>query len=399
MSKLFKKNELKILWPFYLKSLLQFLMIFTAFYVIQLQGLGLSLFQIGVLFSVWGISELIFEIPTGAIADIYGRKFSTILGFSSLGAIMVAIYFSHNFYSLLTLFFLMGIAGTFFSGADDAWVVDLLKRKRKKDLVDEYFKKIASFSSFAMLLSGAVGAFFVGKYGLNIIWIVTGAYFMIGSMILLFGEERFIRKKQHIRDHLKDLKLHTKEASKFTFKKRNLSLIMYATFFFALMIAFAGAMTWQPFLLNSGLEESYFGYLFFITFLLGIFIPYTTNFLTKKIGSKKIYLVFCLALVSISLFLLILTNNLIFILILFFVFMSLQDFYYPVHESFFHSFVPGKMRATIGSFKSLIFSLVSALIFPLVGFLADKLNPKYTIILGGIFLIPSIIFYMNIDEK
>src|SRR6056297_881052 len=175
MSKLFKKNELKILWPFYLKSLLQFLMIFTAFYVIQLQGLGLSLFKIGVLFSVWGISELIFEIPTGAIADIYGRKFSTILGFSSLGAIMVAIYFSHNFYSLLTLFFLMGIAGTFFSGADDAWVVDLLKRKRKKDLVDEYFKKIASFSSFAMLLSGAVGAFFVGKYGLNIIWIVTGA--------------------------------------------------------------------------------------------------------------------------------------------------------------------------------------------------------------------------------
>jgi len=73
----FSKSELKILWPFYLESFLgTLLFILIPFEIVYFRSIGLSSTQIGFLIALWPLASLLFEIPTGAVADLYGRKFS-----------------------------------------------------------------------------------------------------------------------------------------------------------------------------------------------------------------------------------------------------------------------------------------------------------------------------------
>lgn len=71
--KIFQKNELKILLPFYLESFLAFIIQFVpAFALIYFISIGMDIVKIGFLMAMVPLASLIFEVPTGAIADIYG---------------------------------------------------------------------------------------------------------------------------------------------------------------------------------------------------------------------------------------------------------------------------------------------------------------------------------------
>jgi len=80
-KRFFAKDELKLLWPFYFSKF-----VFTIFYVmipfevLYFLGIGFNLFQVGLITSAALLSTFIFEIPTGAVADLYGRKVSSIVG-------------------------------------------------------------------------------------------------------------------------------------------------------------------------------------------------------------------------------------------------------------------------------------------------------------------------------
>lgn len=101
--KLFKQGELKLLWPFYMDAFISATLFFMpAFIIVYFRNLGFSLFQISLLTMMMSLSILLFEIPTGAIADIYGRKFSVLLGAIIQGIAMVFV-FNQRFENILNL--------------------------------------------------------------------------------------------------------------------------------------------------------------------------------------------------------------------------------------------------------------------------------------------------------
>ena len=136
-----------------------------AFYVIYFMDLGFSLFQISLLMAMMPLFMLLFEIPTGAIADIYGRKFSVILSYIIQGFAYILIFFLDNFYALLFAFALIGFGSTFISGAKEAWVTDLINKDRKTFL-HNYFVKRDSLCSAGLVVSGILGAFLVKSSGI-----------------------------------------------------------------------------------------------------------------------------------------------------------------------------------------------------------------------------------------
>jgi len=79
------------------------LFILPAFYVIYFVNLGFNMFQIGILLSMAPLFALLFEIPTGAIADIYGRKFSVLLRIILQGIIIFFMFVSSDFYIIALL--------------------------------------------------------------------------------------------------------------------------------------------------------------------------------------------------------------------------------------------------------------------------------------------------------
>jgi MFS family permease len=395
--KIFQKDELKILLPFYLETFISCLFFFVpAFWILQFQQ-NLSLTQIGILFSVLSISVFFFEIPTGAFADIYGRKYSSLLGYFLMAILQCSLFFFHNFYSVLLIFILWGLFMTFISGAKEAWIIDKLKYNKKKHLIKEYYLKNQSILRFSLFLSGLLGALLVAKFGLNIIWLFGGFSFLVSGIMLCFIAEQKIS-----RDKKQSFKLifnQAKKSIKFSLRHKVLFLILMATFFIMFRDSLSTDLVWQPFLKNLHFPIYAFGLLFSGITLLGTFIPFLVKPLLSKFESEKNYIAFLLFVAIILNLLALLVNNFIFGLIVFALIMLVIDLSLPIESTYFQKFVPGKMRATILSFNSMVISLAYAISSVITGVLADKIGPQYTIVIGAVFLIPAFVLYLKIKEK
>lgn len=187
--KIVEKYELKLMWPFYLKTFFcEVLFLYPLFGIFYFLYLGFSLTQIGILYAMYSLAVIIFEIPTGAIADIYGRKFSVVLGFLLSGITLMSVGFVNNFYLICILFFLWGFFFTLTSGSFDAWFVDLLKENKQGKKVHDLNAISLSIASAGIIISGILGSTLVKYFGLGIIWPFTGMAFLVSALFLIYQQ-------------------------------------------------------------------------------------------------------------------------------------------------------------------------------------------------------------------
>jgi DHA3 family tetracycline resistance protein-like MFS transporter len=91
-------------------------------YAVQAATLGpLELVLVG---TVMESSIFLAEIPTGMVADIYGRRLSVIVGLYIIGVGIALIGAVPTFWCIALGSVLLGIGGTFISGAHQAWLAD-----------------------------------------------------------------------------------------------------------------------------------------------------------------------------------------------------------------------------------------------------------------------------------
>src|ERR687896_413133 len=86
--------------------------------------LGLSPLELVLAGTALELAYFAFEIPTGIVADLYGRRRSTIVGVLGLGLGFVATGLAGGVGVVLAAAAFMGFAWTFKSGAEDAWITD-----------------------------------------------------------------------------------------------------------------------------------------------------------------------------------------------------------------------------------------------------------------------------------
>ncbi len=395
--KFFKKKELELLWPFYLENLVSSIFLFfPVFMIIYFITQSFSFFQISLLTTVLLLFRVLFEIPTGAVADIYGRKFSVLLGSLLGGIAFFLILIFNDFYSLIFIFALLGFAGTFESGARESWVADLIK-KEKKNLLHNYFVKIDSIRSFGLVLSGIIGALLVKQFGTNIIWGFAGASCFISFFLLGFAKEHFIKRKIKIKDSFKSLIRQSKVSIKYAKNHSVLFLFLIATAFIVFANEFNGAIAWVPLLQNLGFPEYAFGYLWSAMGVMGIFAPLISLKFLKK-GKERKFILNTIILTGLVLALVIFVKSILFAFLIILSQLFLGGMSRPVERSYFHKFIKSKLRATIGSVESMLISLVGLVALPLAGLSIDYLGPKYTILLSALLMIPSAIIFFKIKD-
>ena len=344
------------------------------------------------------LSAFIFEIPTGAIADLYGRKLSVLIGYSIEAIGFLSLFFIDGFYPIMFALILVGFGSTFSSGAKEAWVIDLVKKK--KGLDKEYFVKSQSFDNSALLISGFIGAFVVGMYGLKSIWLVAFFSFLISIFVLIFADEKYSKKKRSVRDSYKEIKDQTKISVKYSSKHPVLFWIFVAGFILIFSTAFSDGLTWTPFLQELGFPDYAFGYLWSAIAGLSIFSPWVSKKFLKSDTEKsqRNFIAGGILITSLITFLVLFANNLIFALGItlssVFVYASLH----PVERCYFHRFIPTKLRATIGSVEAMIATLAIIISYPIIGLMVDLIGPRYTIAIGSVLALPSAIIYYQIKD-
>jgi MFS transporter, DHA3 family, tetracycline resistance protein len=95
--------------------------IFTVFVVVEL---GLDPLQLVLLGTALEASYLLLEVPTGVVADTFGRKRSIVLGTIGTGLAWLVLGVAESFTVAVVSQIMWGIAATFMSGADVAWLTD-----------------------------------------------------------------------------------------------------------------------------------------------------------------------------------------------------------------------------------------------------------------------------------
>jgi len=99
------------------------LIAFTVIMIFQVTVVGLNPLQLVLIGTTLEVTALLFEIPTGVVADVYSRRLSVIIGMFIMGFGM-AMQALPTFALLVLAQVVNGIGWTFTSGATDAWLVD-----------------------------------------------------------------------------------------------------------------------------------------------------------------------------------------------------------------------------------------------------------------------------------
>lgn len=150
---------------FRLYGFLKNLRFFDPFIILFFRDAGLSFLSIGLLYSIREIFVNVFELPTGFLADSFGRRKSMLLSFSSYLASFLIFYFLPGFwfYALAMVFFASGEA--FRSGTHKAMILDYLKIKGMEDMKVEYYGHTRSASQFGSAISALIAILLVFYYG------------------------------------------------------------------------------------------------------------------------------------------------------------------------------------------------------------------------------------------
>lgn len=394
--KFFEKGELKVLWPFYLDALISPMLFFApVFMIVYFMNLGFSLFQVGLLIAAAPLATLIFEIPTGAVADLYGRKFSVILGFFLEAILVLMLFFFTDFYIILLIFALMGFASTFSSGAKEAWVTDLVKEKAK--VLKNYFVKSRSLDSFGLVISGLIGALFVKSFGVSIIWPIATVSFSISIIFLFFAKENYKKRKVKIRESFLGIKKQSKKAVSYSYKHPVLFYFIIGSMVLVFAGTFNAGISWIPFMQDLGFPDHAFGYMWSFMGLVGVVSPLVASKL-YKIGHEKMFIVKSLTFWIVASLMIVFVKGLIFAFVIIGALEFFDHMRRPAGRMFFHRFIPTKIRATVGSVEAMAIALVAIIGLVLSGLAVDLIGPRYSIFLSGILMIPAVIVYYRIKK-
>lgn len=393
-----KSKEFRILWPFYMNQLtISVFFMIMPFWIIFFNDAGLTFKQISILLAISFISPIIFEIPTGAFADAFGRKFSVIFGDFFWGTSIFLIPFMKSYLGFIILFLFWGIFASFSSGADDAWVIDLLKSKKQNKLIHNYFIKMRSVASFGGIISGILGALLVKHYGLDVVWYVTGIAIWLGTILLLISsEEHFKKKKYSLNKLAKETYNNFKGGVNYTIKHPVLLYLVLAGFFFFLSVM--TSIAWQPYFRDVGVPIYSLGYIFSAGGLVASGLPFLSKPLLKRFKKEKYYLaslVMLYILLAFSIYFIFSSTLAIIVFLLGVIPFELMG---PVESTYFQRFIPSKIRASVGSFKSMIIGLSAAVSFLIGGYLVDLVGPQMTIVYSGFLVIPAFILYLMVKK-
>ena len=214
---------------------------------------GLTISQAFIANAFFTAGQVLFEIPTGIVADTRGRRMSFLLGTATLFLTTLAYLWlwktSGPFWGWAVVSMLLGLGFTFYSGATEAWLVDGLKAAGYKGELDGVFAKGSIATGFAMLTGTVAGGLVAQMTNLGVPYIMRivalGLTFLIA--LFLMHDEGFSPKKGD--SFLSEIKTVAAESVNFGLRNAPIRWLMLSSLFSGGVGIFA-FYAMQPYLLQ-----------------------------------------------------------------------------------------------------------------------------------------------------
>lgn len=175
--------------------------------------------QISILASILFFASLVFELPTGAVADLLGKKLTIIAGFlvSAVATILFMIFTS--FQTLIIVFILMGLGEALVSGAFEALVYDSLKQDGREQEFRGINAKLMYLMQLGFVGGTVLGGIF-GSFDLRLPFLIYAGLQIVVALTTFFIREPSIdTEKFTLKNYLSQTILGFKQLTKSEFIK------------------------------------------------------------------------------------------------------------------------------------------------------------------------------------
>lgn len=351
---------------------------------------GLSNFEAFAANAFFTAGMVLFEVPTGVVADGWGRRTSFLLGTVTLAGSTYLYYllwqWKAPFWSWAVVSVLLGLGFTFFSGAVEAWLVDALRFSGYSDDLEAVFGRGQMVSGAATLVGSAAGGALAQATSLGVPFLVR-----VGVLVAMFGVAYWL---MHDVGFTPDRSSRPLAATRAVLaasidnglKNPPVRFVMLAAPF-SVGVGFYAFYALQPYLLELyGDREAYTVAGLAAALVAGAQIVggWMAPLVRRLVRKRTTVLIVSTAVSSLLLIAVGFTRVFWLALVLLAVWALIAAAGTPVRQAYLNDMIPSKQRATVLSFDSLMGSSGGIVVQPVLGRAADAYGYPLSLAIGGV---------------
>jgi MFS family permease len=348
---------------------------------------------------------VLFEVPTGVVADIWGRRVSYLLGTVTLAGSTFLYWLlwvmSAPFWPWAIVSMLLGLGFTFFSGAVEAWLVDALHFARYEGTLESVMGKGQMVSGAAMLGGSVLGGVIAQATNLGVPFLmrvgVLGAMFFVAARMM--KDLGFTPEPSA--SPLRDVKTLFHESVDYGLRNPPVRWMMLAAPF-ASGVGIYTFYALQPYLLELwGNPKAYSVAGLAAAIVAGAQIVggYLAPFFRKLFRKRTSALILATFATAGVLAALGLTNSFWVALVLLTLWAMIFAAEMPIRQAYLNDMIPSRQRATVLSFDSLMGSSGGVVIQPVLGKVADVYSYSTSLVTGALIQLAAAPFLLRSRQE
>lgn len=371
---------------YYSLSIFMNLDVQRSLFVLYLLQLGITQGEIGILQSFLFFSSVALEIPSGLIADRYGRKFSLIIGFLELFISGLGFLLFSSFIPFAIIFCLFGASIAMSSGSDRALLYDNLLAEHRSEEYPVILSRARAIGAVSLGLSMLLGGILQNTLSWNSVYIFFAISKLVGAIVAVLTPEI----------KLPPTSVKTSKAIELSNERTEKTLTLFVSFFRSkkgafLIPLFIGYALFelstiplfiygQPFFSMQGIEVPIIAAIYAAVEAISAAMFIFAGFICSRFSLGLIAFT-TTSIVTFLLFILSLGVGSTLSIAIFLIIMSLPSIYETSYETYIHENIESRIRASCLSAANLVNSIIIGFSYIIFGKLLDIYGFSLTLII------------------
>jgi MFS family permease len=344
------------------------------------------------------VGQVLFEVPTGVVADTWGRRISYLLGtVTLLGSTLLYLLMwqiEAPFWGWASASILLGLGYTFFSGAVEAWLVDALTATGYVGDLDAVFARGQAVTGAAMLSGSVAGGFVAQATSLAVPYVLRAAVLGI-TMLAAFALMRDIGfTPGRGRGPLAEMRRILSASLDNGWRKRPIRWVMLAGPF-TMGVGVYAFYAMQPYLLELYGDPRAYGVAGLAAaavagaqILGGLLVP-----VVRRRFRRRTHVLIAAAIVSVAALTAIGLVSAFWPVVTLLVVWSITfTIVMPIRQAYLNGLIPSEQRATVLSFDALVSSSGGVAAQPALGRAADVWSYSTSYVVGAVIQVAAVPF-------
>ena len=336
------------------------------------------------------VGQVLFEVPTGVVADTRGRRFSFLLGAGTLllstllYLVMWQVHAPLVGWAVASI--LLGLGFTFFSGATEAWLVDALAFTKFNGNLETVFGRAQTVGGIAMLVGSVAGGVIAQVSNLGVPYLVRAGMLGVTLVIAWWFMHDLGFSPARDASPVAAVRTVVRGALDGGFRNPPVRWLMLASPF-TVGVSFYAFYATQPYLLELYGDATAYGIAGLAAALIagaqivgGLLVSRV-----RRLFSRRTHALILGGFLNVVLLVAIgLVDSFAVALVLLALWALIFAFEMPMRQAFINGLIPSEQRATVLSFDSLLGSAGGVVAQPALGRTADIYGYPASYVVSGI---------------